>query len=132
MVVDYIAIQLGDLLPQLFRKRLSGEELLVFQQFTLMGTQGVHNFVVGNLRQIPFQQVAALAAHHVDKVAGIEHGKEHVPFHKHDGEVPLGNPASIQKNVHVIIHALAGEPPHCAGLVCKLHIHQNISGVLAI
>ena len=106
--------------------------MLVFQQLPVVGTQGAHDFLMGNLRQIPLQQIAALTAQHVDKVAGIEHGEEQIPFHKHDGEVPLGNPASIQKNVHVIIHALAGEPPHCAGLVCKLHIHQNISGVLAI
>ena len=62
----------------------------------------------------------------------IEHGQEKIALPKHGGEIPLADADAIQCDVHFVILTMAGECPNFAGLILKLQLYQQITGILMI
>ena len=62
----------------------------------------------------------------------VEHGQEKVSLSKHGGEIPLPDADTVQRDVHFVILAMAGECPKFAGLILKLQLYQQIAGILMV
>ena len=87
--IDQIIFQSGHLAAQLFGTAFSGEERLLLQQGAGILSQLREDFLLGDLREIPLQQIPPLGAQNIDEVLGIEHGEEQIPLPEHYGEICL-------------------------------------------
>ena len=90
------------------------------------------NFLLGDLREIPLQQIPPLGTQNIDEVLGIEHGEKQIPLPEHHREIPLGHTDTVQRDVHVVVLPSAGQRSGLAVLRLELQLYQQVSGALVV